>query len=84
MPRKRQLGKWQIKSLLQIVNHEVCCHRAVIDMIGGTAKKWDRRYKLRLKSAIAAHNAGIATNSPVNPKLQIEEDTRTGFKLVSR
>jgi hypothetical protein len=84
MPRKRKLGEWQVKTLLQIAKHEVCCHRAVIDMLCGTAKKWDRRYKTRLKSAIAAHNAGIATNSPVNPRFKILEDNRTGFKLVLR
>lgn len=84
MHRKRKLGHWQVKTLQQIANKEVCCHRAVIDMIGGTAKKWDRRYKSRLKSAITAHNNGIATNSPVNPKLQILEDTRSGFMLVPR
>jgi len=82
--RARKLGKWQVKVLTQIAKKEVCCSRAVIDQLQGSAKNWDRRYKSRLKSAIVAHNIGIATNSPVNPKMKIIEDFHTGFKLLPK
>lgn len=82
--RKHRLGHWQVKSLQQILNREVCCSRAIIDQIGGKAKSYDWRYKQRLKSAIHSHNSGMASNSPIDSRLFIQEDHKAGFKLIEK
>lgn len=83
-PRKRKLGPWQISMMTKIAANEVCCHRSVIDILRGSAKTWDRKYKKSLAAGISAHNLGLATNSPVDPYLKIEEDPLRGFRLVPK
>jgi len=88
--RRRRLGRWQVKMLDMIQKHQVCCSLAAVDTVGGRAKDWSRRYASRLKSAIAAHNKGIAINSPISSDYMILEYSgrvgkeRCGFKLVLR
>lgn len=84
LKRKRKLGRWQIDTLMKISKQEVCCHRSVLDILGGSAKNWSRKYNKRLNSAIWAHNNKLATNSPIDINLLIEEDPRKGFKLTPR
>ncbi len=72
--RKIKLGKWQIKCLEMIVKHQACCSHSVMSMVIGTAKsKWNNKYQRSLSNAIAAHNNGRATNSPLPNTIKIKE-----------
>jgi hypothetical protein len=82
--RKHKLGKWQLAMLGEIAANKICCHRSAIALLRGEAAKWDRRYTRSLRNAINAHNNGLATNSPVDPRMKIVEDNKAGYKLVPK
>jgi hypothetical protein len=83
MIKKYRLGCWQVAALESIRDKKVCCDLKILDKIRGTATNWNRKYKKNLNRAINAHNKGLASNSPIDPKYLIIID-ECGFHLMER
>jgi hypothetical protein len=83
MIKKYRLGCWQVAALESIRDKKICCDLKIIAKLRGLASKWDRKYKKSLNRAINAHNKGLASNSPIDPKYIIVID-ECGYHVIDR